>query len=352
MKMTIQPPWRSGVRRWSAAAVGALLLGACCVGCGSGGTKTAGASAPAPTVPAHPLLFAPYLEVSTANASQIAAQAQAVKAGMIDLSFIVDQGHCAPGWDGAGSYTNPIVVAQAQAVRAAGGQVAIAFGGALSKELASGCKSVSSLVSAYQEVIDAYGATDIDMDIEGAMLADGAATHRRDLALRQLQDTAAAHGRELRVTFTLPTNPDGPDGKVPALLSDAAAAGVRVSSVNVMAMDFGSRIADMTEPIRSAATGAQALLKRTWPSLSDNQAWQLLGLTVMIGKNDDEGETVSLVDARNVVSFAREKNIGRLGFWSVNRDGKCVGGQSAASSCSGIAQEEYAFGHTFAESAG
>lgn len=347
MNMTPRPS-RSGIRRWGAATLGALVLGACCLGCGGGGTKTAGASAPAPTVPPHPTVFAPYLEVATATAPQIAAQAQAAQAKLIDLSFIVDQGECQPGWDGAGAYTNPVVVAQAQAVRAAGGQVAIAFGGAQSKELATGCESVGSLVSAYQKVIDAYGATDVDMDVEGATLNDTAATHRRDLALRQLQDAASAHGQQLRVTFTLPTDQDGPSRRVAALLADAVAAGVRIDAVNVMAMDFGSPIADLTEPIRSAATGAQALLKRTWPSLSDAAAWQLLGLTVMIGKNDDPGETLSLRDAQTITSFVHDKGIGRLGFWSVGRDRKCGSGQSAAYSCSGVAQQEYAFGHTFA----
>ncbi len=40
----------------------------------------------------------------------------------------------------------------------------------------------------------------------------------------------------------------------------------------------------------------------------------------MIGPNDTPGETFSLADAKTVVAFAKANGVGRLSFWSLNRD--------------------------------
>ena len=72
----------------------------------------------------------------------------------------------------------------------------------------------------------------------------------------------------------------------------------------------------------------------------------------MIGTNDD-GSIFSLANASTVESWAASNGIGRLSFWSVNRDKSCssVAGTvtpNASSTCSGVSQNLLAFTDTFA----
>ena len=55
-----------------------------------------------------------------------------------------------------------------------GGDVIVSFGGAANHELAEVITSATALQAAYQSMIDAYGLTHIDFDIEGAAVADRA----------------------------------------------------------------------------------------------------------------------------------------------------------------------------------
>jgi hypothetical protein len=58
-------------------------------------------------------------------------------------------------------------------------------------------------------VIDAYGLTQIDYDIEGSAVADPASIDRRSQAIANLQTAAKANGKTLAVTLTLPVLPSG-----------------------------------------------------------------------------------------------------------------------------------------------
>ena len=41
----------------------------------------------------------------------------------------------------------------------------------------------------------------------------------------------------------------------------------------------------------------------------------------MNGQTDEASETVSLIDFQTILAFAGEHHLGRVSFWSVNRDG-------------------------------
>jgi len=96
-------------------------------------------------------------------------------------------------------------------LRAQGGDVIISFGGAAGIELGQACTSVAALQAAYQSVVTKYNLTWIDLDIEGASIADTASVNRRNQAIRGLQ----AANPNLRVSYTLPVNPTGLDGNGP-----------------------------------------------------------------------------------------------------------------------------------------
>ena len=68
----------------------------------------------------------------------------------------------------------------------------------------------------------------------------------------------------------------------------------------------------------------------------------------MIGVNDTAGEVFGLSDAQTVLSYAEANNdaVALLSFWSVGRDnGSCMG--TVSPTCSGIAQNEWAFSRVF-----
>jgi hypothetical protein len=64
--------------------------------------------------------------------------------------------------------------------------VIISFGSASGTELAACEDNTSELqAAAYQSVIDQYGLTWIDFDIEGAAVANGASIDRRNKAIKK-----------------------------------------------------------------------------------------------------------------------------------------------------------------------
>ena len=71
----------------------------------------------------------------------------------------------------------------------------------------------------------------------------------------------------------------------------------------------------------------------------------------MIGQNDVATDQLTLDDAAALVELARERGLGRLSFWSLNRDRPCPSDTDAGraqSTCSGVAQEPLAFSALFA----
>ncbi len=63
--------------------------------------------------------------------------------------------------------------------------------------------------------------------------------------------------------------------------------------------------------------------------------------------NDSAGETFTLSEASEVVAFATANSVGRLAFWSLNRDQECEGFGSARNDCSGVTQDPLEFTTTF-----
>ena len=78
-----------------------------------------------------------------------------------------------------------------------------------------------------------------------------------------------------------------------------------------------------------------------------------VGITPMIGVNDD-GSTFTLADASSVASWASGNGIGRLAFWSVDRDQACPGGNGGAASptCSGVSESTGQFSSAFTGAGG
>jgi hypothetical protein len=77
-----------------------------------------------------------------------------------------------------------------------------------------------------------------------------------------------------------------------------------------------------------------------------------IGVPPMIGQNDDPAEVFTEANAQTLVSFAEQNHLGRLAFWSVDRDQPCGGSASGLSQCSEIGQQSLDFTRIFVQYTG
>ncbi|WP_406216412.1 cellulose binding domain-containing protein [Streptomyces canus] len=302
-----------------------------------------------PTSTASPSVstgFAPYVDTSLYPAFDLLASAASTGVKNYHLAFVTDGGGCTPKWGGVTDLASDAVAQQIGALRAKGGDVRVSFGGASGSELATTCSSADALAAAYGKAVDAYGLTKVDFDVEGGALPNTAANTRRAQAIAKLQSGHPG----LDVSYTLPVMPEGLTQDGVDLLANAKSNGVKIDTVNIMAMDYGPAYSgDMGTYAEQAATATQAQVKGVL-GLSDSAAWNAVAVTPMIGVNDVASEIFKVDDASQLVTFAKAKGLGGLSMWSATRDKQCPGGAkpSADATCSSIVQDPFAFSKAFA----
>ncbi|HEV2635856.1 MAG TPA: ricin-type beta-trefoil lectin domain protein, partial [Actinocrinis sp.] len=296
-----------------------LIAGAALV---TGGLVLAGAGAAqaAPAYPAH--YAAPYLQIGSSDAGDMAADKAATGLKYYTLAFLIPQSGCTPQWEDDGSGVGAFN-SQISSLQAAGGNVIISSGGADGGELAQTCTSVTSLTAAYANIVNTTGVDRLDFDIEGGVLSDTASTARRDQALAALQ----AQNPAVQVDFTLAVAPNGlptGTGSEYALLQDAKSKGVKVSVVDLMTMDFG----DGQNALNDAESAAQATAGQLSGlyGISTSAAYAMMGLTPIAGQNDDN-ENFTIADATTLESFAAANGVAELSFWEVDGYDKGTGYQ-------------------------
>jgi hypothetical protein len=286
---------------------------------------------------------APYADM-TNNQEPLLNEA-ASQAGLkaFTAAFVIGSG-CTPIWGDTLPVTNdPTVTSEITTAEADGAQPIVSFGGESGSELAGSCSSLSQLTAAYQSVISTLHVTHIDFDIEGAEIAYTADNALRFQAINALE--AANPG--LVVSVTIPVLPTGPDANGQAFLAAAQAAGTRIDLIDVMTMDYygtwDTGGPDMGTDAVDAAQATLAYARTLWPSMT----YANIGVTPMIGQNDDPAEVFTEADAQTLVSFATQNHLGRLAFWSVDRDQPCGGSASGLPACSEISQQPLDFTRIF-----
>jgi chitinase len=309
--------------------------------------------------------FAPYVD-ATLTPTVAFQDPSANPSRDVVLGFVVAAGEagssaCKPSW---GTYHSLGSAAKAMdldrrvaQVRGQGGSAVISFGGQANTELAVACDDQNKLVKGYRAVVDRYKADTVDFDIEGEAITDTAANVRRADAIKSIQDDVRAAKGSLAVWLTLPVTPDGLTAEAIAVVRTMLDRKVDLAGVNIMAMDFGEASAsrDMLKAVTNSMTATRRQLGAIYSAagvrLSDSHQWGKLGVTVMIGQNDVNGERLSVKDARAVATFASSHGLGRVSMWSLNRDAQCgasfpiVGAHS--NTCSGVAQKPLQFSKTF-----
>lgn len=310
----------------------------------------------------------PYVDVTLTPTYEF-QNPQANPARDVALSFVVADPDepCTPSWggyyslDAAGETLD--IDRRISQLRAAGGDVMVSLGGAANHELAVACQDDAALLDAYRAVVERYDLRAVDLDIEGADLADQPSMARRAKAIAALQAERSKAGDDLAVWLTLPVATTGLTAAGLDVVGATLAGGVKLTGVNVMAMDFGDAAhptGDMLAATESAMTSAVGQVADAYGAhgvtLDETERWSRLGVTVMIGQNDVDGEVFTLGNAQGLAVFAMAKGVGRVSFWSLNRDAPCdatfSGVRVHSNTCSGVEQEPLAFSNAFGELTG
>ena len=272
---------------------------------------------------AHATALAPYFYTwafgSSGYAANSLAQAQAAGVNAVTLAFGTSNGSCTLQGFNFDSSTQTDV----RNYLAAGNRIILSFGGADGPFLEDDC-SVSQLYSIINNLINTYGISALDFDVEGSEVDDTGAANTRNSVITQLQ---AAHPN-LYVSFTVPVGSGGLPGDVLTLIKNAKNAGVKINIVNIMTMDYGGDTGGQSTEGGTAILSANNTfnqLKSVYTSLSTAQIWAMIGITPMIGLNDGSTtsnpvEQFTPSDATRVTQFAEQNSIGLLAYWALNRD--------------------------------
>ncbi len=315
---------------------------------GTGGGKTDDAGSPAPVDGSAPPSstktdYAPYFPTWIWGGSGYAITGLAdlaSKSGLkeVTIAFVLSNGGCNTTQDIEQNASD------VKAFIAAGGHVKASFGGADGTYIDAKCTTAAAWATALEDFVDSTGITDLDFDIEQDPVLTDSVNQMRGQALKLAQDA-----KGIQVAFTLAANPHtsssegGLTSQGISVVSSAISAGVKVSHVNLMTMDYGDSFAG--KPLAPVAIGsltdANAQLLKAVPGLTKAQAWAMLGVIPMIGKNDDS-EVFSLADAKTLAAFAETNALGLVSFWSIDRDQVCPKGGDF-NSCSTVDTSNFAF---------
>ncbi|WP_179468874.1 Calx-beta domain-containing protein [Mycolicibacterium vinylchloridicum] len=305
--------------------------------------------------------FAPYIDMGAYPVPNLLALSKTYGTSLVTLGFMQADENGTLAWAGLAALkpnsTNEQAIAINNAIatfKAAGGDVMISFGGAagtsIAQDYAAKGRTAQELAAAYAAVVDKYGVTHLDFDIEGAAVADPASVTLNAQALALLQKQKP----ELEIWYTLPVLPSGLTADGVNVVETALAAGVTLAGVNVMAMDYGESAAPTSGP-NAKTMGAYAIesaestyaqLATLYAAHSKTFGWSNIGVTPMLGVNDVITEVFTVADAQALEDWARTKNIGMLSMWQVLRDTPGTLGQSTTSA-SGLGDPTGAFSNVF-----
>ena len=313
-----------------AAATGAVI-----------GVSGAGTAQAATTWPAH--VFAPYVDTGLSNTTLTTVAAD-YGTKFFTLAF-VNGGGCqwslpASGWQ-----------SQVSALQAEGGDVSISFGGYTvdtdGTDLGAQCSSAAAMATQVESVVTSFNVTHLDFDIESNEQSNNADLALTAQALAQVRTWASGSGRQLAISYTIPTNPTGLTTTGEGVLTTAKTNGFTPNIVNIMTMDYGTSGTEMGTAANQALDAVAGQLESIY-GISASAAYAMLGNTPMIGQNDSSGEIFTLADASTVESYAASKGIAWLSFWAEGRDNDgCPGTTTASSTCSGVSQSNGAFTQAF-----
>jgi hypothetical protein len=282
-------------------------------------------------------VFAPYMYIGAGDHFQLTHCDDVCGQKFYTIAFIIaGRDGKQPAWDGRWPMEQNLYADQINGIRSRGGDVIVSFGGEAGTEIAIAETNVTALEAEYQSVIDRYKLTWLDFDIEGDALDNSDANERRNTTLADIQKKDP----RLIISYTLPVDPNGISKESQSLLADAVSKGLKVHSANVMTMDFGSHFSKgkkMSDVSIASALKAHEQCQAISPDIQ-------IGLTPMIGQNDEHGEVFTLDDATALERWAEGQPwICSLSFWASNRDAGHLGKHKTDNDTSGIPQKPWEY---------
>jgi hypothetical protein len=278
---------------------------------------------------------APYLYMGWGNPPNLASVMSSSGVKWFTMAFVLSSGGCNPAWDGSRPLTGSADSTAISQIRAAGGDIVPSFGGWSGNKLGPNCSTPELLAGAYQKVISAYGLKAIDIDIENSDEFENVTVQDRILGALKI---VKQNNPGIQTIVTFGTSTTGPNYYGNRLIDQSKALGANIDVFTQMPFDFGS--SNIYADTVATSTALKNKLKSTF-GWSDAVAFNHVGISGMNGLSDQQ-ELTSVAAWTQIRDWSKANGLGRLAFWSVNRDRGCAGG-GVVSNCSGIAQTDWAF---------
>ncbi|GHO47066.1 chitinase [Ktedonospora formicarum] len=293
---------------------------------------------------------APYVMPLANNPPSLTSVMSATGAKAFTLAFVVANGGCTPAWEtdsGLVNVTNdtqigPII----SAIRAAGGDVVVSFGGYGGTKLGETCGTPQATASAEQAVISKYNLKALDFDLEEPEYENATAINNELGAAQILQQNNAG----LYESVTIPGTPSGTGWFGQQLLNNAKSLGYTPSTYSIMPFDNGFNGASSQI---SAVQNFNTLLMNTF-GWSSSTAYAHNGISSMNGRTDS-AEYFYQSDFQTVLTFAENNHLARFTYWSVNRDRQCNppdNNGTLSGTCSSVVQGNWDFTKIIVQFAG
>lgn len=211
-------------------------------------------------------------------------------------------------------------------VRDGGGDVTISVGGLNEGNFFQKTDDVDVLANTYLEIIDGFGLTRIDLDIEGT--AQGYDNNVANAtAIKRVQEQTG-----VEVVLTLPVLPSGltSDLGLPTLMAYLDC-GVDIVAVNIMTMCYGSYWSDYAQGTVDAIDATAEQIVKAYSdigvSLTSQQAYGKVGITTSVGFEGEAHPIFTVEQSDFVVEYGKSVGINFVSFWSINRDSQTVENQ-------------------------
>jgi chitinase len=255
---------------------------------------------------------APYIYTSVSGSKDPVKVMQTTGVRAFTLAFILNKGTCSPVWD-SGTLNDSAKSKMISAIRGAGGDVVVSFGGYSGNKLANSCSDQTKLAAAYQKVIDLYKLKAIDIDLEAGEVGQSTKVLK---ALKIVKQKNAG----ISTILTLGTGRNGLEGDEAVIPGQAAKIGSPVDNWTIMPFDFGDDDSgiDHGAATVSASEGLHKQLKAALGG-SDASIYAKQGISSMNGKTDQNGN-VTVANFKTMLSYVQQHGLTRFTYWELSRD--------------------------------
>jgi chitinase len=293
---------------------------------------------------------APYV-MPLANASpDLPSVMSASGARAFTLAFIVADNGCTPAWEtdaglddvSSDTQAGPII----NAIRAAGGDVVVSFGGYNGTKLGQTCGTPQATAAAEQAIINKYSLKALDFDLEEPEYENATAINNELGAAQILQQNNPG----LYESITIPGTTSGTGYFGQQLLNNAKSLGYTPNNYAIMPFDGG--FSGASSQI-TALQDFNTMLMNTF-GWSSSTAYAHEGISSMNGRTDS-AEYFYQSDFQTVLNFAESNRLARFTFWSVNRDRQCNppdNNGTLSGTCSSVPQNAWDFTRIIVQFAG